>query len=89
MQPPVAVPPQRRGPACRLRGRLVAPVRAWTAGRPPGGAGLTVASVLVAEAEPARRLGLIDPTSACWEAIQKAGALVVHLEDPLAYLHGR
>jgi 3-hydroxy-9,10-secoandrosta-1,3,5(10)-triene-9,17-dione monooxygenase reductase component len=67
----------------------VAPVRAWTAGRPPGGAGLTVASVLVAEAEPARRLGLIDPTSACWEAIQKAGALVVHLEDPLAYLHGR
>jgi hypothetical protein len=48
-----------------------------------------VASVLVAEAEPARRLGLIDPTSAFWEAMPKAGALVVHLEDPLAYLHGR
>jgi hypothetical protein len=45
---PFAVPPERRSPARRLRGRLVAPVTVWTAGHPPGGAGLTVSSVLVA-----------------------------------------
>jgi 3-hydroxy-9,10-secoandrosta-1,3,5(10)-triene-9,17-dione monooxygenase reductase component len=53
-QPPFAVPPERRDPTRRLRGRLVAPVTVWTAGRPPGGAGLTVSSVLVAEGDPAR-----------------------------------
>jgi 3-hydroxy-9,10-secoandrosta-1,3,5(10)-triene-9,17-dione monooxygenase reductase component len=78
-QPPFAVPPERRDPARRLRGRLVAPVTVWTAGRPPGGAGLTVSSVLVAEGEPARLLGLIDPTSALWEAAQATGAFVVHV----------
>jgi 3-hydroxy-9,10-secoandrosta-1,3,5(10)-triene-9,17-dione monooxygenase reductase component len=79
MQPPFAVPPERRHPARRLRGRLVAPVTIWTAGRPPGGAGLTVSSVLVAEGQPARLLGLIDPTSAFWEAMQETGAFVVHV----------
>jgi 3-hydroxy-9,10-secoandrosta-1,3,5(10)-triene-9,17-dione monooxygenase reductase component len=78
-QPPVALPPERRDPTRRLRGRLVAPVTIWTAGRPPGGAGLTVSSVLVAEGQPARLLGLIDPTSAFWEAMQETGAFVVHV----------
>ena len=78
-QPPFAVPPERRDPARRLRGRLVAPVTVWTAGHPPGGAGLTVSSVLVAEGQPAHLLGLIDPTSAFWEAMQEARAFVVHV----------
>ena len=78
-QPPFAVPPERRDPARRLRGRLVAPVTVWTAGRPLGGAGLTVSSILVAEGQPARLLGLIDPTSAFWEAMQETGAFVVHV----------
>ena len=78
-QPPFAVPPERRDPARRLRGRLVAPVTVWTAGRPPGGAALTVSSVLVAEGEPARLLGLIDPTSAFFEAAQETRAFVVHV----------
>ena len=78
-QPPFAVPPQRRDPARRLRGRLVAPVTVWTAGRPPGGAGLTVASVLVAEGQPPRLLGLTDPTSAFFEAAQETRAFVVHV----------
>ena len=76
---PFAVPPERRDPARRLRGRLVAPVTVWTAGRPPGGAGLTVSSVLVAEGRPARLLGLIDPTSAFWEATQETRGFVVHI----------
>jgi 3-hydroxy-9,10-secoandrosta-1,3,5(10)-triene-9,17-dione monooxygenase reductase component len=79
MQPPFTVPPERRDPARRLRGRLVAPVTVWTAGQLPGGAGLTVSSVLVAEGQPARLLGLIDPTSAFWEAAQETGAFVVHV----------
>jgi 3-hydroxy-9,10-secoandrosta-1,3,5(10)-triene-9,17-dione monooxygenase reductase component len=78
-QSPFAVPPERRDPARRWRGRLVAPVTVWTAGHVPGGAGLTVSSVLVAEGQPARLLGLIDPTSAFWEAAQETGAFVVHV----------
>jgi 3-hydroxy-9,10-secoandrosta-1,3,5(10)-triene-9,17-dione monooxygenase reductase component len=78
-QPPFAVPPERRDPARRWRGRLVAPVTVWTAGQLPGGAGLTVASVLVAEGQPVRLLGLIDPTSAFLEAAQETGAFVVHV----------
>jgi flavin reductase (DIM6/NTAB) family NADH-FMN oxidoreductase RutF len=80
-QPPFVVPPERRDPARRLRGRLVAPVTVWTAGRPPGGAGLTVSSVLAAEGEPARLLGLIDPTSAFFEAALETRAFVVHVLD--------
>jgi 3-hydroxy-9,10-secoandrosta-1,3,5(10)-triene-9,17-dione monooxygenase reductase component len=79
MQPPFAVPPQRRDPARRLRGRLVAPVTIWTAGHPTTGAGLTVSSVLVVEGQPARLLGLIDPTSAFWETVQETRAFVVHV----------
>jgi 3-hydroxy-9,10-secoandrosta-1,3,5(10)-triene-9,17-dione monooxygenase reductase component len=79
MQHPFAVPPERRDPARRLRGRLVAPVTVWTAGQLPGGAGLTVSSVLVAEGQPARLFGLIDPTSAFWEAMQTTRAFVVHI----------
>jgi 3-hydroxy-9,10-secoandrosta-1,3,5(10)-triene-9,17-dione monooxygenase reductase component len=78
-QHPFATPPERRDPARRLRGRLVAPVTVWTAGHPSTGAGLTVSSVLVAEGEPARLLGLIDPTSALWEVMQDTGAFVVHV----------
>jgi 3-hydroxy-9,10-secoandrosta-1,3,5(10)-triene-9,17-dione monooxygenase reductase component len=78
-QHPFATPPERRSPARRLRGRLLAPVTVWTAGSPPAGAALTVSSVLVAEGEPARILGLIDPTSALWEAAHEAGAFLVHV----------
>jgi 3-hydroxy-9,10-secoandrosta-1,3,5(10)-triene-9,17-dione monooxygenase reductase component len=88
MQHPFAVPPERRDPARRLRGRLVAPVTVWTAGQPPDGAGLTVSSVLVAGGQPARLLGLIDPTSALWQAMQESRAFVVHVlavgDRPLA-----
>jgi 3-hydroxy-9,10-secoandrosta-1,3,5(10)-triene-9,17-dione monooxygenase reductase component len=57
----------------------VVPVTVWTAGQLPGGAGLTVSLVLVAEGQPARLLGLIDPTSAFWETAQETGAFIVHV----------
>jgi flavin reductase (DIM6/NTAB) family NADH-FMN oxidoreductase RutF len=41
-------------------------VTVWTA---PGPAGLTVSSVLVADGDPGRLLGLIDDESELWEAI--------------------
>jgi 3-hydroxy-9,10-secoandrosta-1,3,5(10)-triene-9,17-dione monooxygenase reductase component len=78
-QHPFATPPGRRSPARRLRGRLVAPVTVWTAGRPSTGTGLTVSSVLVAEGQPARLLGLVDPTSPFWEAVQATRGFVVHV----------
>lgn len=78
-QHPFSTPPERRDPVRRLRGRLVAPVTVWTAGSPSRGAGLTVSSVLVAQGEPARLLGLIDPTTAFWEAMREAGTFVVHV----------
>src|SRR4029450_8646414 len=78
-RPPFAVPPERRDPAPRLRGRLVAPVTAWAAWGPPGGAALTSSWSLAAEGEPARLLGLIDPTSAFFEAAQETRAFVVHV----------
>jgi hypothetical protein len=43
------------------------------------GPGLTVSSVLVAEGQPAPLLGLIDPTSAFFEAMQETGAFVVQV----------
>jgi 3-hydroxy-9,10-secoandrosta-1,3,5(10)-triene-9,17-dione monooxygenase reductase component len=71
---PFATPEEDRSPVRRLRGRLVAPVTLWTA---PGPAGLTVSSVLVADGDPGRVLGLLDDESALWTAISAAGRFAV------------
>jgi flavin reductase (DIM6/NTAB) family NADH-FMN oxidoreductase RutF len=71
---PFATPDEEKSPIRRLRGRLAAPVTLWTA---PGPAGLTVSSVLVADGDPGRVLGLIDDESELWEAVQSAGRFAV------------
>lgn len=71
---PFATPEPDRSPVRRLRGRLVAPVTLWTA---PGPAGLTVSSMLVADGDPGRVLGLVDDESELWEAISAAGRFAV------------
>lgn len=71
---PFATPDPERSPVRRLRGRLPAPVTLWTA---PGPAGLTVSSVLVADGEPARVLGLIDEESDLWPALRAAGRFTI------------
>lgn len=71
---PFATPEPERSGVRRLRGRLVAPVTLWTA---PGPAGLTVSSMLVADGEPGRVLGLVDDESQLWEAISAAGRFAV------------
>jgi flavin reductase (DIM6/NTAB) family NADH-FMN oxidoreductase RutF len=71
---PFAVPEESRSPVRRLRGRLAAPVTLWTA---PGPAGLTVSSVIVADGEPPRLLGLVDEESELWPALRAAGVFTV------------
>jgi 3-hydroxy-9,10-secoandrosta-1,3,5(10)-triene-9,17-dione monooxygenase reductase component len=52
----------------------------WTAGPAGGGwTGLTVSSVLLAQGQPGRLLGLIGPDSDLADAIEQHGTFVVHL----------
>src|SRR6266576_2224517 len=71
---PFATPEQDKSPVRRLRGRLASAVTLWTA---PGPAGLTVSSMLVADGEPGRILGLIDEESDFWDAVSQAGVFAV------------
>jgi 3-hydroxy-9,10-secoandrosta-1,3,5(10)-triene-9,17-dione monooxygenase reductase component len=71
---PFAVPDQEKSSVRRLRGRLAAPVTLWTT---PGPAGLTVSSMLVADGEPGRVLGLIDDESDFWESVSRTGRFAV------------
>lgn len=71
---PFATPEGDRSVVRRLRGRLVAPVTLWTA---PGPAGLTVSSVLVADGDPGRVLGLVDDESDLWAAVATTGWFAV------------
>lgn len=61
----------------RLRGRLPSPVTIWTSGTLGNAAGLTVSSMLVADGEPGRVLGLIDDESELWESIESTGKFAV------------
>jgi 3-hydroxy-9,10-secoandrosta-1,3,5(10)-triene-9,17-dione monooxygenase reductase component len=71
---PFAVPDQDKSEVRRLRGRLAAPVTLWTT---PGPAGLTVSSMLIADGDPGRVLGLIDEESDFWDAAEAAGRFAV------------
>jgi flavin reductase (DIM6/NTAB) family NADH-FMN oxidoreductase RutF len=66
-------------PVRRFRGRLGGAVSLWTAGAGAERAGLTVSSVMVANGEPARVLGLLDPDSALADVLVRTGLGVVQL----------
>jgi 3-hydroxy-9,10-secoandrosta-1,3,5(10)-triene-9,17-dione monooxygenase reductase component len=77
---PFATPESDKSDVRRLRGRLAAPVTLWTTPMVAGSsrpAGLTVSSVLVADGEPGRVVGLIDEESDFWAAAQVAGRFAV------------
>jgi len=76
---PYSTPAGARDPLRRFRGRLVASVTLWTAGTGRARAGLTVASTLVVDGDPARLVGMIDPESDLAEAIDESGCFVVQL----------
>jgi flavin reductase (DIM6/NTAB) family NADH-FMN oxidoreductase RutF len=65
---PFATPEPERDPVRRVRGRMAAPVTIWTTGEGRGRSGLTISSVVVAEGEPARVLGLVDEDSDYWDS---------------------
>jgi flavin reductase (DIM6/NTAB) family NADH-FMN oxidoreductase RutF len=74
MSDPFATPEEEKSAVRRLRGRLASPVTLWTT---PGPAGLTVSSMLVADGEPGRVLGLIDEESDLWDALEKSETFTV------------
>lgn len=66
-------------PVRRFRGRLGGAVSLWTAGTAATRAGLTVSSLLLANGEPARVLGLLDPDSDLAERLLQTERCVVQL----------
>ncbi|MEV6635219.1 flavin reductase family protein [Actinoplanes sp. NPDC051470] len=71
---PFAPVASEKSPIRRLRGRFGAAVSLWTT---PGPAGLTVSSMLVADGDPGRVLGLIDEESDFWDAVAEEGRFAV------------
>jgi 3-hydroxy-9,10-secoandrosta-1,3,5(10)-triene-9,17-dione monooxygenase reductase component len=71
---PFATPEGDKSDVRRLRGRLAAPVTLWTT---VGPSGLTVSSMLVADGDPGRVLGLIDEEADFWTAAEQAGRFAV------------
>jgi 3-hydroxy-9,10-secoandrosta-1,3,5(10)-triene-9,17-dione monooxygenase reductase component len=75
---PWADPPSDRDPIRQARARLPAPVTVWTAGDTEW-AGLTVSSLVLAQGEPGRLVGLVGPDTDWAEAVERTGVFVVHL----------
>ncbi len=71
---PFATPEQEKSAVRRLRGRLAAAVTLWTT---VGPAGLTVSSMMVADGEPGRVLGLVDEESDFWDAVSQSRRFAV------------
>ena len=71
---PFAAPEQEKSAVRRLRGRLASAVTLWTT---PGPAGLTVSSMMVADGEPGRVLGLVDEESDFYDAVHRSGVFAV------------
>jgi flavin reductase (DIM6/NTAB) family NADH-FMN oxidoreductase RutF len=76
---PFLPPEEERSPVRRLRGRVGSGVSAWTTGVGPDRAGLAVSSMMVADGEPGRVLGLVDPVSDLFEALVDNRVFVVNL----------
>lgn len=74
---PFATPEPERSPVRRFRGRLASPVTLWTAAGRRGNVGLTVSSTIVAEGEPARLLGVLDPESDLAAALEPGSRFAV------------
>jgi 3-hydroxy-9,10-secoandrosta-1,3,5(10)-triene-9,17-dione monooxygenase reductase component len=75
---PFATPEQDKSAVRRFRGRLAAAVTLWTT---PGPSGLTVSSMMVADGDPGRLLGLIDEESDFWAAVSQTRRFAVTTLD--------
>ena len=79
---PFLEPEERRRPGRRLRGRLPSPVTVWASVAGGTRAGLTVSSLVVADGDPPRLLGLLDEESDLWAVAQRSGRVAVSLLGP-------
>jgi hypothetical protein len=79
---PFLEPEERRRPGRRLRGRLPSPVTVWASVAAGTRAGLTVSSLVVADGDPPRLLGLLDEESDLWAVAQRSGRVAVSLLGP-------
>ena len=68
-----------RNPVRRFRGRMPSPVSVWTAARGGRRAGWTIASVLVADGDPAEVLGLLDEDSGLADLLADGGPVAISL----------
>lgn len=66
-------------PVRRFRGRIGGAVSLWTAGAGDERAGLTVSSLMVANGDPGRVLGLLDPDATLTEVLGETARGVVQL----------
>ncbi len=73
---PFAPAERERSSTRRFRGRLAAAVTLWTA---PGPAGLTVSSMMLADGDPARVLGLVHEDSDLFDALREVRRFAVSL----------
>src|SRR4029453_7056462 len=71
---PFATPEQDKSAVRRFRGRLASAVTLWTT---TGPAGLTVSSMMVADGEPGRVLGLVDEESDFYDAVRRSRTFTV------------
>jgi flavin reductase (DIM6/NTAB) family NADH-FMN oxidoreductase RutF len=76
---PFRTPTEERDPVRRFRGRLAAPVTIVTSGAETEAAGLTVASIMIAEGEPAMVYLLVGPATDVFFAIESTDRFVVHV----------
>jgi 3-hydroxy-9,10-secoandrosta-1,3,5(10)-triene-9,17-dione monooxygenase reductase component len=81
---PFLPPEDERSSVRRLRGRLAAAVTLWAADDGERPVGLTVSSMLVADGDPGRVLGLLDPDSELFGAVERSGRFTV---VPLGWEH--
>lgn len=79
---PFLSPSHERQAVRRFRGRLAAPVTVWATGTERARAGLTVASMLVADGEPAELLALVDPDSDFGERVQTTRTAAICVLGP-------
>jgi flavin reductase (DIM6/NTAB) family NADH-FMN oxidoreductase RutF len=76
---PFIDPASARDAVRQLRGRLAAGVTLWTTGSGRERAGLTISSLMVANGNPPRVLGLLDPLSDLADAVGRTGTVALTL----------
>ncbi len=77
---PFMTPEPDRDPVRRLRGRFAAPVTLWTSLDADGDrVGLTVSSMLIADGDPPKALGLLDPDSDLWAAVERSRTAAIQV----------